>query len=137
GHRRARLLFVAATVGSTSMLLMPLFEPAALPADAMVPLFMAMAATCYLAPALVWARSWRLLRLRPQLAIVAAHVGMATGCIAAGGVWPEPLPLAAEMVIPASVALFAFGNVSEARVRPGLRTLVLGLLLPRATDELA
>ncbi len=135
--RRVRVLLAAGVMpaigGCVALALMPSLAPS--PHTARV--LAGLVAPGYLFAGYRFFSVWRFLRLPSQIAtaVGAAIFAPATIMAAAGGL-PGLHPWHVELIMLAIAALPVSGFIIEQRARPGLRTMIFGLFLPGAIDNM-
>ena len=133
----SRAILVAGTVFVAAICLAPVVNPGLMPGATALQLAAGVAGAGYLAACYAFARAWRLLRLPSQAAMTIGAAGFAFGTIAmAGGGLPGVQIWAFESMMLGFGALPAAGFLIEHRARPGLRAMVLGLVLPGAVTSM-
>jgi HD-GYP domain-containing protein (c-di-GMP phosphodiesterase class II) len=134
----ARLLLVGGALATAAVCVAPVVDPSLIPDTRVLQIAAGAAAGGYLVAAIAFGRAWHLLRLPSQAAMTLGTSGFAFGIVAmAGGGLPAVAGWQFELMMLCFGALPAAGFLVEQRTRPGLRAMVLGLLLPGAAASMS
>jgi HD-GYP domain-containing protein (c-di-GMP phosphodiesterase class II) len=132
---RSRTALIAGSAATVALCIAIAAVPALRPHDELARTLAGLGAPGYLYAAYRFGQSWRPMRLPSQLVMAIASVALApAGAIAAVGGVPNVAAWQAELALTAIAALPVCAFVIEQRSRPGLRSLVFGLLLPRSVS---
>lgn len=133
----SRGLLVAGAALSVAACATGVYEPELLPRVETLQVASGLAAAGYLVAAFAFTRAWLLLRLSSQAAMSLGTYGFAVATVAmAGGGLPSVNAWQFEFIMLALGAMPVTGFLIEQRSRPGLRAMVMGLVLPGAAANM-